>query len=134
MGKRVGGRSKRERIHTHINTHTHTHTHTRVYIYVADSVYSTAETNRTLQSNYVCREAASVVVQLLPIIPTVARQAPLSMGCSMQEYRSRLPFPPPGHLPNSGTESPSLMSPALAGGFFTTSATWEAPKSHYTLI
>ena len=35
--------------------------------------------------------------------------------------------PPPGDLPNPGIEPASLMSPALAGGFFTTSATWEAP-------
>ena len=34
-----------------------------------------------------------------------------------QEYRSGLPFPSPGHLPDPGTE---LTSPALAGGFFTT--------------
>ena len=40
---------------------------------------------------------------------------------------SGLPFPSPGHLPNPGVELASLMSPALAGGFFTTSTTWEAP-------
>ena len=34
--------------------------------------------------------------------------------------------PPPGDLPNPGVEPESLMSPALAGGFFTTSAIWEA--------
>ena len=34
---------------------------------------------------------------------------------------SGLPFPPPGDLPNPGIEPTSLMSPALAGGFFTTS-------------
>ena len=32
-----------------------------------------------------------------------------------------------GGLPDPGTEPQSLSSPALAGGFFTTSATWEAP-------
>jgi len=37
-----------------------------------------------------------------------------------QEYWSGLPFPPPEDLPNSGMELTSLMSPALAGGFFTT--------------
>ena len=56
----------------------------------------------------------------------VARQAPLSMGFTRQEYWSGLPCPPPGDLPNSGMGLASLMSPALAGGFFTTSATWEA--------
>ena len=40
-----------------------------------------------------------------------------------------LPCPPPGDLPNPGTEPTSLMSPALADGFFTTSATWEALKA-----
>ena len=49
--------------------------------------------------------------------------APLSMGFS---YWSGLPCPPPGDLPDPGTKHTSLMSPALAGGFFTTSATWEA--------
>jgi hypothetical protein len=38
-----------------------------------------------------------------------------------------LPFPPPGDLPNPGTATLSLVSPALAGGFFTTGATWEVP-------
>ena len=37
-----------------------------------------------------------------------------------------LPFPTPGDLPNLGIKRASLMSPALAGRFFTTSATWEA--------
>ncbi|ELR63021.1 hypothetical protein M91_07536, partial [Bos mutus] len=49
--------------------------------------------------------------------------APLSMGFSRQEYWSGLPCPPPGDLLDSGIEPKSLMSPALAGGFFTTSAT-----------
>ena len=59
---------------------------------------------------------------------TVACKAPLSVGCSGQEYWSGLPWPPPGALPNLGTEPFSLRSSALAGGFFTTRATWEAHK------
>ena len=47
---------------------------------------------------------------------TVTHQAPLSMEISRQEYRSGLPFPPPGALPNPGIEPASFMSPALAGG------------------
>ena len=47
-------------------------------------------------------------------------QAPLSMGFSRQEYWSRLPFPPPGDLPDPGIKPASLVSPALAGRFFTT--------------
>ena len=65
-------------------------------------------------------------VQLFVALRTVACQAPLSMGFSRQEYWSGLPCPPPGHLPHPGTESLSLMSPALTGKFFTTRATWEA--------
>ena len=57
---------------------------------------------------------------------TVAHQASLSMGFSRQEYRSGLPSPPPGDLPNPGMETASLISSALADRFFTTSATWEA--------
>ena len=60
-------------------------------------------------------------------IDTVPLQAPLSMGFSRQEYWSGLPGPPSGDLPDSGIELTSLRSPALEGGFFTTSATWEAP-------
>ena len=48
---------------------------------------------------------------------TVARQVPLSLGFSRQEAWRRLPFPPPGDLPDPGIEP---VSPALAGGFFTT--------------
>ena len=64
--------------------------------------------------------------QLCPTLATlwtVAHQAPLSMGFSRQEYWSGLPCPPPGDLPDPGIKLGSL---ALAGGFFTTSATWEA--------
>ena len=56
---------------------------------------------------------------------TVAGQAPLSMGFSRQEPWSGLPCPPPGDLPNPGTQP---ASPALAEGFFTASATWDQPK------
>ena len=48
------------------------------------------------------------------------------MGFSRQEYWSMLPHPPQGDLPKPGIEPASLMSPLLAGGFFTTNATWEA--------
>ena len=42
-----------------------------------------------------------------------ALQAPLSMGFSRQEYWGGLPCPPPGHLPDPGTELASLKSSAL---------------------
>ena len=53
-------------------------------------------------------------------------QAPLYMEYSRQEYWNGLPFPTPGDLPNPEIEPASLKSPALAGGFFTNNATWEA--------
>ena len=57
------------------------------------------------------------------------RQAPLSTGFSSQEYWRGLQCPPPGHVPNPGIKPVSLRSPALAGRFFTTIATWEAQKN-----
>ena len=62
----------------------------------------------------------------LTLCDPVDCQDPLSMGFCRQEYWSGLPCPPQGDLPHPGVEPLSLMSPALAGGFFTTSATWEA--------
>ena len=62
---------------------------------------------------------------------TVAHQAPLSMGFSRQEYWSGLPCPATGDLPDLGTEPTSLVSLALAGGFFITISTWE--ESHTLL-
>ena len=59
-------------------------------------------------------------VQLFVTSWTVACQAPLSMGSSRQEYWSGLLLPPAGDLPNPGIKPASRMSPALAGGFFTT--------------
>ena len=68
-------------------------------------------------------------VQLLATPWTVAHQAPLSTGFSKQEYWSGLLCPSPRDSPNPGKETASLMSLALAGGFFTTSTTWDATPS-----
>ena len=57
---------------------------------------------------------------------TVDCQAPLSIVFPRYDYWSVLPFPSPGDLPNPGIDLGSLMSPALAGGFVTTSNAWEA--------
>ena len=56
----------------------------------------------------------------------IAHQAPLSTGFSRQEYWSGFPCPPPEYLPNPRIEQESLTSAALADGFSTTSAIWEA--------
>ena len=54
-------------------------------------------------------------VQLFETLWTVAHQAPPPMGFSRQEYRSGLPFPSPGDLPDPGIEprSPALQADAL---------------------
>ena len=65
-------------------------------------------------------------IQLFVTLWTVAHQVPLSMGLYKEEYWAGLSCPPPGDLPNPGIEPASLMSFALAGRYFTTSATWEA--------
>ena len=70
-------------------------------------------------------------VWLFATLWTAANQAPLSMGFSRQEYWRGFPFPPPGDLPDPGIKPMSFKSPALGGGFFTTSTTWEA---HWTTI
>ena len=45
-----------------------------------------------------------------------------------------MPSSPPGDLPDPGTETTFVISPALAGGFFTTSTTWEANKYYWILL
>ena len=52
-------------------------------------------------------------VQLFVTLWTVAHHTPLSVGIFKQGYWSRLPFPPPGDLPNPGVEPLSPASPAL---------------------
>ena len=63
---------------------------------------------------------------------TEAHKAPLSMEFSRQEYWSGWPCLPRGDFPNPGSKPMSLTSSALEGGFFTTSATWEAQKGSST--
>ena len=70
--------------------------------------------------------------QLLQVCPTLCDPTdcspPGSSVCEIfqVEHWSGLAFPTPGDLPDPGIEPMSLTSPALAGRFFTTSATWEA--------
>ena len=56
-----------------------------------------------------------------------SRQASLSMAFSRQEYWSELLCSPPADLPDSGIKPTSPVSPALAGGFFTT---WPSGKPY----
>ena len=80
----------------------------------------------------VCMLSRSSHVQFFVTPWTVACQAPPSMGFSRQEYWSGLPFPPLRDIPDPAIEPSSSMSPTLAGRFFTTSTTWEAPEVVYT--
>ena len=61
-------------------------------------------------------------VQLFATPWTAEHQAPLSMGCSRQEYWNGLPFPSLGDLPDPGI---APVSPELAGGFFATEPPWK---------
>ena len=75
-----------------------------------------------------CSVAQSCPTLCDPMDPTLT---PTGLLCpwefSRQEYWSGLPCPAPGDLPHPGIEPALLTSPILAGRFFTTSATWEAP-------
>ena len=71
--------------------------------------------------------------QLCATLWIVAHQSPLSMGFSRQEHWIGLLYPPPGDLPDPGIKPISLLSPALAGRFFTASATWEGHLPLYSL-
>ena len=55
------------------------------------------------------------------------------MGFSRQEYWSGSPYPPPGVFTNPGIKLLSLITPALAGGFFNRGTTWEASECVYRL-
>ena len=73
-----------------------------------------------VKKNHTSQLSCCLVTKSCPTLVTpwtVALQAPLSMGFSMQEYWSGLPFPPSGDLPHPGIEP---TSPALTIRFFTT--------------
>ena len=79
--------------------------------------------NKAMTSLFRSLQLLAVVVQSLNRVRlfatqwTVAHQAALCVGFFRQEYRSGLPFPSPGDLPDPGIE---LVSPALADRFFNT--------------
>ena len=76
--------------------------------HIAESKLITSIDGACIQSHFSC-------VQPVATLWTVARQAPLPMGFSRQEYWSGLPCPPPGDLPNLGIEarSPTLQAESL---------------------
>ena len=72
----------------------------------------------------VCEVASVVSDSLQPCGLQPSRFS--ALGTPGKDNWSGLLFPPPEDLPDSGTEPASHISPALAGGLFTASATWEA--------
>ena len=85
-----------------------------IKLILSDSIFSTM---------HVCRFGHVWLFQLCAtpwISGSSAHQGPLSMGFPRQEYWSGLPFPTPGDRPHPGIKPVSLVSLALAGGFFTT--------------
>ena len=69
-------------------------------------------------------------IRLSMTIWTIVYQTPQSMGFSRRDYWGGLLCSPPGDLPNPVIKLMSLMPPALAGRFFITSSTLEAPRSY----
>ena len=80
-------------------------------------------------SSSMCILSRFTHVQPFVTLWTAARHAPLSIRLPRQEYWSGSPFPPPGDLPNPGIEPSSLVSPALAGRFFTTNSGMDTQNS-----
>ena len=78
-----------------------------------------------LVNTHVCMLNRFSHVQVFATLRIIDHQASLFEGFSRQGYRSGLPCPPARDLSNRGSESMSLMSPALAGRFFIINATWE---------
>ena len=68
-------------------------------------------------------------VQLCVTTQTAARQAPLSLGFSRQEYWSGLPLSSPGDLPQPGIEPTSLLPPALVVDSLTTVPLGKLPSA-----
>ena len=67
------------------------------------------------QDVHVCMLSGFSCAPLCVMLWTVAREAPLSMAFSRQEYWSELPFPSPGHLLNPWIEPapPALQADSL---------------------
>ena len=82
---------------------------------------------------HVCMLSRFSHVWLFETLWTVTYQPALSMGFSRQKYWTGFPHYPSGDLPDPGIEPASLVSPALASRFFTTSTIWEAQKVNYSV-
>ena len=89
------------------------------------AIWATKGIQKFLNTGCVCVLSRSVMSDSFAAPWTIAHQAPLSLEFSRQEYWSGLPFHPPGHLPDPGTESVFL---ALAGRFLSTEPPGKPPQ------
>ena len=96
------------------------------FLSVSDTPFLHSPTYVFLQASKQAKVLQSCQTLCNPMASFATCQALLSMGFSRQEYCIGLPFPPPGDLLDTGIKPVSLVSPELEGGFFTTSANWEA--------
>ena len=79
---------------------------------------------------YMCMLRANSLQPCLTLCDPMDCSSPgSSVGFSRQEYWNGLPTPPPRDLPRAGIEPASLLSPALAARFLSSSASWEALSS-----
>ena len=78
--------------------------------------------------------ACWVVLSCLTLCDPMDYSPPGSSVHGISQARMLERFPLPGDLPNPGIEPVSLVSPALAGGLFTISAPWEAPRLSWVLV
>ena len=119
-----------EQLHAHVPREKHHMCHTRAS--AATGGFTTRLLLITGCCMYVCVLSCLVAQPCLTICDPMDCSPPGSFVCGsfqariLEQYWSGLPFPPPGDLPDPGIEPTSLSSPTLAGGFFTTSANWEA--------
>ena len=81
------------------------------------------------ESAQACDSGRCAAKSCLTLCDPVDSRLPGSSVCGLLQARILEWFacPPPGDFPNPGTKPVSLTSPALAGRFYTTSTTWEAP-------
>ena len=96
-------------------THTERHPQRKFlngFGHTAQNYYIIASMHAGMLSHFCC-------VRLFVTLWTVDFQALLSVGFSRQEYQSGLPCPPSGHLSDPGIKLMFLLSPAVAGRFFT---------------